>query len=282
MTSLGRHRAATGCQESEYEIVDGEKVKTDRSFFQFPSDRSKFIIWCSLIKRQRSTDKDTVAKSSVICDLHFERSTIQQTPNIKRKVLQPDALPKFHHWNDWSSSPTSSALSERDISAVPIHCTNFVLPERGDLTEPIHNTSSALSDRDFPTDLDPSCACSSNIAELKQHLEKLTEEKSHLVKEKRQLIESLKLKNLQTVTLENTIAELQQENLLLKAKVREINNENKDLWTEANIIKKTLEDKSSGTFLKHVIENDDNCRIYSGFPSVEQLNNIYKYLDPGP
>ena len=139
-----------------------------------------------------------------------------------------------------------------------------------------------MSDRDFPTDLDPSCACSSNIAELKQHIEKLTEEKSHLVKEKRQLTKSLKLKNVQTVILENAIAELQQENLLLKAKVSEINNENKDLKTEANVIKKKFEDESSSTFLKHVIENDDNCRIYTGFPSVEQLNNIYRYLDPGP
>ena len=121
-----------------------------------------------------------------------------------------------------------------------------MLPETGDLTEPIHNTCSALSDRDFPTDLDPSSACSSNIAELKQHIEKLTEEKSHLVKEKRQLIESLKLKNVQTVILENAIAELQQENLLLKAKVSEINNENKDLKMAANVIKKKL----SSTFLK--------------------------------
>ena len=227
-----------------------------------------------MIKRQHGTDKDTVATSSVICDLHFERSTIRQTPNSKRKVLQPDALPKLHHWNDWSSSPTSSALSERNVSAEPIHCTNLVLPERGDLTEPIHNTSSALSDRDFPTDLGPSCACSSNIAELKQHIEKLTEEKSHLVKEKRQLTEALKLKNVQTVILENTISELQQENLLLKAKVSEIINENKDLKTKTNVIKKKLEDKSSSTFLKHVIENDDNCWICTGFPSVEQLNNI--------
>ena len=70
-TSFGTHCAVTGCQESEYKIVDGEKVKTDRSFFQFLSDRSKFIIWwCSLIKREHGTDKDTVAKSSVICDLH--------------------------------------------------------------------------------------------------------------------------------------------------------------------------------------------------------------------
>ena len=35
-------------------------------------------------------------------------------------------------------------------------------------------------------------------------------------------------------------------------------------------------------FVNHVIENDENCRHYTGFPSVQLLQDIYQYLDPGP
>ena len=35
-------------------------------------------------------------------------------------------------------------------------------------------------------------------------------------------------------------------------------------------------------FVNHVIENDENCRHYTGFPSVQLLHDIYQYLHPGP
>ena len=35
-------------------------------------------------------------------------------------------------------------------------------------------------------------------------------------------------------------------------------------------------------FVNYVFENDENCRHYTGFPSVQLLQNIYQYSDPGP
>ena len=93
-------------------IVEGGRVKSEKSFFQFPSDRAKLILWCSLIKRQHGTENNAISKSSVVCDLHFESTSVKRTPFGKRKMLLPNALPTLRAWNNWGNDRLQAKSSE--------------------------------------------------------------------------------------------------------------------------------------------------------------------------
>ena len=110
----------------------------------------------------------------------------------------------------------------------------------------------------------------------------LRKENLSLINENRKLTENLLIRNKNVERLESDIDGLKTENVLLKSRIDELSKEKITLKTEITDLKRKIDDNNTDTFVKHVIENDDNCRHYTGFPSVEQLNNLYEYLDPGP
>ena len=108
-------------------IVEGGRVKSERSFFQFPSDRAKLILWCSLIKRQHGTENNAISKSSVVCDLHFESTSVKRTPFGKRKMLLPNALPTLHAWNNWVMTDYRPKVQSLHVLIIRIHFSQLAL-----------------------------------------------------------------------------------------------------------------------------------------------------------
>ena len=49
VTGLGNQCAAYECYNREYNIINGEKVKSDHHFKYFPSDPNEINLWCNKI-----------------------------------------------------------------------------------------------------------------------------------------------------------------------------------------------------------------------------------------
>ena len=47
-----------------------------------------------------------------MCDLHFEVTSIRQTPCSKKKRLLPNALPKLNEWNGWGRDLDNSSIND--------------------------------------------------------------------------------------------------------------------------------------------------------------------------
>lgn len=99
-SSLGRECAAYGCSARDYYFENEEKIRSDTTFFLFPSEPSRKQVWCSLIKRQDGRDGFKVTKNTVVCEKHFEEQMIYRPPGGTKKRLLPDAKPNIHAWND--------------------------------------------------------------------------------------------------------------------------------------------------------------------------------------
>ena len=62
--------------------TDQRLIMTDQSFFRFLSE---IYYWCSFIKRTYRTEKGDISKNSLVSDIHFEATSIRQTPCSKNK-----------------------------------------------------------------------------------------------------------------------------------------------------------------------------------------------------
>ena len=270
--SQGKYCVASGCHEREYKIIDGKRYKTDRSFFRFPSDRAKIILWCSLIRRTHGTDEFTVSKNSVVCDLHFDPASIRQTPCSKRKTLMNDALPKLHRWNNWGNTITEPSSFQIDVQ----HESLSESTKAGN--PPVESSSTSVCRALFqrPAASRDTLDNDIELELLKKQVIRLQQEKLELIAENKRLRENLALRNHQ---IEFTY----KENLKLKDELNQITKSNTDLKNEMSEMKKSAyggdEDEQ---FVAHVVASDENCRHYTGFPSVQMLYNTYEYLDPGP
>ena len=47
-----------------------------------------------------------------MCDLHFESTSVKQTPFGKKKTLLPNAQPSLHAWNNWGNDRLQAKCSE--------------------------------------------------------------------------------------------------------------------------------------------------------------------------
>ena len=92
-----------------------------------------------------------------------------------------------------------------------------------------------------------------------------------MVNENRKLTENLLIRNKNVERLESDIDGLKTENVLLKSRIDELSKEKITLKTEITDLKRKIDDNNTDTFVKNVIENDDNCRHYTGF--LAQNNN---------
>ena len=69
--SRGRQCVAYGCQNYQYSVTDGNRLKSSRRFFCFPKDKTVRAEWCRLIKREDGRDGFNVTGSTRVCDAHF-------------------------------------------------------------------------------------------------------------------------------------------------------------------------------------------------------------------
>ena len=180
-----------------------------------------------------------------------------------------DALSKLHRWNNWGNTitePSSCRINEQHES----------LSESTKAGNPPVESSStsvcrALFQRPASRDtLDNDI----ELELLKKQVIRLQQEKLELIAENKRLRENLALKNHQ---IEFTC----KENLKLKDELNQVTKCNTDLTNEMSEMKKSAygSDKDD-QFVAHVVASDENCRHYTGFPSVQMLYDTYEYLDP--
>ena len=82
--SKGRHCSSWGCNNYQYVIVNGQRVKTGRKFFNFPTDVSSKNQWCRLIRRVDGEDGFHVRDYTRICDVHFRPEEIKHDGKLDR------------------------------------------------------------------------------------------------------------------------------------------------------------------------------------------------------
>ena len=110
----------------------------------------------------------------------------------------------------------------------------------------------------------------SQIAQLKKQVKNLNDKNLQLTFEiQKPFIYSKR--NIECIKTE--IDNLKTENVLLTCKAKK---STKEIWTE----KQTFQFKTKWArqhFHQPINENDENCRHYTGLPSVEMPNSIYEY-----
>ena len=82
-------------------VENGEKVKTDIHFLNFPKDPKEIAIWCNKIKRQDGKDGFRVTSKTVLCDKHFLPDHLKKAAGSKRVNRQKGAIPVLFSWNNW-------------------------------------------------------------------------------------------------------------------------------------------------------------------------------------
>ena len=113
--SRGRQCVSYGCLNYQYSIVDGQRVKSNRSFYCFPSDPNSKDEWCRLIKREDGRDGFKVTESTRLCDSHFLPCDI-----VNGRLNRKTAKPVLHSWNDFKIKKPRRPIFRNDDSSIEV------------------------------------------------------------------------------------------------------------------------------------------------------------------
>ena len=134
--SMGKMCSAWGCSEKLYKRVKeggkSKRVRSDRSFFHFPEDRSRINHWCSLIKRRNGADNFHVTPETVVCDKHFKPEFVYRAPGSKRKKLLQGAKPILGEWNDYQDNEPKSRRPLFRFVSTPLSTKILNLPSQNE------------------------------------------------------------------------------------------------------------------------------------------------------
>ena len=240
--SLGRQCASYGCYSREYIIENGERRSAGISLFCFPSDLCLRKAWCNLIKRQDGQDGFQITAGTRICDKHFPSSMIYKPPGGTRKRLVDGAKPILHPWNDFSES-----ISKRKAPAIRVS------PKPKSPRKKLFIENDELND-------------------VTSHNDNINSLLSELNIVKRQLEEE-KIKN-SFITNENEQLRIVLNNKCLQ--VDDLTNKNKMLQEKLNNCGRKQ------NMINTILESDEKCKFYTGFPSLITLNDVFEFLNAGP
>ena len=204
--SMGKMCSAWGCSEKLYKRVKeggkSKRVRSDRSFFHFPEDRSRINHWCSLIKRRNGADNFHVTLETVVCDKHFKPEFVYRAPGSKRKKLLQGAKPILGEWNDYQDNEPKSRRSLFRSVSTPLSRKTLNLPSQNEcssiqgqgvneLTEKMADTDS-VSRNETGKEQEFRCLntiCNEKLSQLKSEISRLQSVIEELKDENRKLKE---------------------------------------------------------------------------------------------
>ena len=175
----------------------------------------------------------------------FLPQLIYRAPGSQRKKKLPGGKPVHHSWNDFSVQVRSRPSRMRDLSEL----------------DPPSNSS----------------AISSQSASDSQLIFDTTEEAGEC--------DDIDISSL-TVTEKyqkdcsnSNMVHIVEENEMLKSKLAQLEKLVTSSSAEQHDSVKVLGHRES--FNAHIVKLDENCKHYTGFPSVKRLKTVYEFLNPG-
>ena len=115
--SKGRQCSSFGCYNYQFVIVNGQRVKTGRKFFSFPTEVNLKNQWCRLIRRVDGEDGFHVRDYTRICDVHFRPEEINRDGKLDRKK---NPKPILHSWNGFKVKEPRRELVRHNVVDVDV------------------------------------------------------------------------------------------------------------------------------------------------------------------
>ena len=178
------------CYNREYNIINGEKFKSEHHFLYFPKDPKETKLWCNKIKRQDGKDGFRVTRNTVVCHSHFRPVDLKRAPGSKRVNRVPGAVQRLFAKTNFSADDKQ----RREITRIS--------PRE---SSPIRNDSESSFSLDLDISVIPKVDDCNVSAQVENELVQLQKENEKLSEENKQLkLEHSELKKLLKQYNENT------------------------------------------------------------------------------
>lgn len=241
--SRGRQCCAFGCNNYQYNVVDGVRVPSNIHLYTFPEDRDLKNEWCRLVKRVDGLDGFHVNQSTRVCETHFFPCDFKG--GIQKRLNRPTAKPVLHSWNNFTQKQPRRKLVRCDI---PVTTVEEPVAAVENITEDV--TSVVVGDviESVGVAIDP-------VGELPEVVDFAVD---------------------RSVVGIKSADDYEQEITQLKGRIVELEFEVESLKKE-----KAVSGSVKEKYKEHILSNDEECAHATGFHSVTRLRQFYEFLDPG-
>ena len=205
--SRGRLCVSFGCNNYQYDIINGQRINNHRKYFEIPTETNLKNLWCKLMRREDGRDGFVVSKETRVCDAHFLPSAIVYG-KLDRKA---DPKPILHSWNNFTvKEPRRRLVRQVDVEDVA-----DVPSTSEEMDVEMVNVVDEVIDVDDAVDFD---ACrykvSSSTQTERDVIEQLRAENYKLNAKVEELETTIEKLNLEKAALSKTIKEKFKEHIL--------------------------------------------------------------------